>query len=104
MGSEAVPGSQAALARLREAGVECRYVTNTTKDTISNLLALVQALGFDIQRQEVGSALLCAPCLAAQFMVFPPLAQAAAFRAMGTPVHYQFAAGLLLAHRHSETD
>lgn len=49
-----MPGSQAALARLRQAGVECRFVTNTTKDTISNLLALVQGLGFDIQRQEVG--------------------------------------------------
>ncbi|PRW45390.1 haloacid dehalogenase-like hydrolase domain-containing 2 [Chlorella sorokiniana] len=57
VGSKAVPGSQAALARLRQAGVECRFVTNTTKDTISNMLALVQGLGFEIQHQEVFSSL-----------------------------------------------
>lgn len=34
VGDAAVPGSQAALQRLREAGVACRFVTNTTKDTI----------------------------------------------------------------------
>ena len=28
-----IPGSVAALQRLRAAGVQCRFVTNTTKDT-----------------------------------------------------------------------
>lgn len=31
VGDAAVPGAQAALQRLREAGVECRFCTNTTK-------------------------------------------------------------------------
>ncbi|PSC69360.1 haloacid dehalogenase-like hydrolase domain-containing 2 [Micractinium conductrix] len=57
VGDTATPGSQAALRRLRDAGVACRFVTNTTKDTISNLLALVQGLGFDISNQEVFSSL-----------------------------------------------
>ncbi|KAL4447844.1 hypothetical protein ABPG75_005063 [Micractinium tetrahymenae] len=57
VGDAATPGAQAALQRLRAAGVQARFVTNTTKDTIGNLLALVQGLGFDIQQHEVFSSL-----------------------------------------------
>lgn len=99
MGSEAVPGSQAALARLRQAGLECRFVTNTTKDSISNLLALVQALGFDFQRQEVGSALLCAQLTSGRCLPLWPNGLAPEPRNF---YHCQLAAGLFLAHRHSE--
>jgi hypothetical protein len=30
-----------------------RFVTNTTKDTTSNLVKMVQGMGFDIQEHEV---------------------------------------------------
>lgn len=53
VGDAATPGAQAALQRLRASGVAARFVTNTTKDTVANLLALVQGLGFAIQRDEV---------------------------------------------------
>lgn len=46
VGDAAIPGAKAALQRLRDAGVAARFVTNTAKDTIDNLLALVQRLGF----------------------------------------------------------
>lgn len=100
MGSEAVPGSQAALARLRQAGLECRFVTNTTKDTISNLLALVQALGFDIQRQEVGSALLCVRVPGCSVHGVPSSCPCCCRPSHGNSHHHQPAAGFLLAHRH----
>lgn len=74
-----IEGSVAALQRLRDAGIKCRseqgracwigshsrahcqlhscrFVTNTTKDTRANLLALVQRLGFDIREEEVRGA------------------------------------------------
>lgn len=54
VGDAATPGAQAALQRLRDAGVAVRFVTNTTKDTVGNLLALVQGLGFAIRQEEVG--------------------------------------------------
>ncbi|KAL4442466.1 hypothetical protein ABPG77_005050 [Micractinium sp. CCAP 211/92] len=57
VGDATTPGAQAALQRLRDAGVAARFVTNTTKDTIGNLLTLVQSLGFAIQREEVFSSL-----------------------------------------------
>jgi hypothetical protein len=31
-------------------------VTNTTKDTTSNLVRMLQKMGFDIQEHEVGAA------------------------------------------------
>ncbi|GAB4821247.1 hypothetical protein N2152v2_008293 [Parachlorella kessleri] len=55
-----IEGSVAALQKLRDAGIECRFVTNTTKDTRANLLALVQKLGFNIQEKEVFSSLAAA--------------------------------------------
>lgn len=57
VGVAATPGSQAALQQLRDAGVAACFVTNTTKDTIGNLLALVQSLGFAIEQREVFSSL-----------------------------------------------
>lgn len=115
VGAEAVPGSQAALERLRQAGVECRFVTNTTKDTISNLLALVQGLGFAIQRQEVrcrGPPLHCSgtPCMRCMpWHAAPPPAPAPWAAAPPDPARprprrlaraLQPLAGVLLPHRH----
>ena len=39
-------GAVAALARLRQAGVRTLFCTNTTKDTVANLTALLEGMGF----------------------------------------------------------
>jgi hypothetical protein len=36
--------------------LQVRFVTNTAKDTTSNLVRLVQGMGFDIQEHEVQAA------------------------------------------------
>jgi hypothetical protein len=36
--------------------LQVRFVTNTTKDTTSNLVQMLQGMGFDIQEHEVGAA------------------------------------------------
>jgi hypothetical protein len=36
--------------------LQVRFVTNTTKDTTSNLVRMLQKMGFDIQEHEVGAA------------------------------------------------
>jgi ribonucleotide monophosphatase NagD (HAD superfamily) len=53
VGSEPVPGAVQALQRLRGAGVAVRFVTNTTKQTVGELLRVLRRLGFDIQPHEV---------------------------------------------------
>ncbi|WIA39773.1 hypothetical protein OEZ86_005829 [Tetradesmus obliquus] len=61
VGGSALPGAAAALARLRQhPSLEVRFVTNTTKDTTSNLVRLLQAMDFDIQQHEVFSSLRAA--------------------------------------------
>lgn len=61
VGGSALPGAAAALARLRQhPSLEVRFVTNTTKDTTSNLVRLLQAMDFDIQQHQVFSSLRAA--------------------------------------------
>lgn len=49
---KAIPRAIEALERLRRAKVPCRFVTNTTKDSIGSLLNTLTDLGFDIQKEE----------------------------------------------------
>lgn len=50
---QAIPGAVAALERLRAAQLPCRFVTNTTKDTVDSLVMTLQTLGFGIFKDEV---------------------------------------------------
>uniref|UniRef100_A0A1D2AE10 Haloacid dehalogenase-like hydrolase domain-containing protein 2 n=1 Tax=Auxenochlorella protothecoides TaxID=3075 RepID=A0A1D2AE10_AUXPR len=54
---QAIPGAVAALERLRAAQLPCRFVTNTTKDTVDSLVMTLQTLGFGISKDEVFSSL-----------------------------------------------
>ncbi|XP_038078171.1 haloacid dehalogenase-like hydrolase domain-containing protein 2 [Patiria miniata] len=55
-----VPGAVAALARLRSAPVKIKFVTNTTKESVSTLHQRLQKLGFDIGVGEIFSSLTAA--------------------------------------------
>jgi len=50
---EPVAGAREALARLREAGVALRFVTNTTSRSRAQTLAKLERLGFDIDSGEL---------------------------------------------------
>ncbi|MEM8738911.1 MAG: TIGR01458 family HAD-type hydrolase [Planctomycetota bacterium] len=60
VGGEAVPGSVAALRRLREAGRAVRFLTNTTRKPRSALVGELRAMGFEIETDEVFTAPLAA--------------------------------------------
>ncbi len=47
IGDEVVPGAHEAIAKLREAGVPFRLVTNTTRSTRRQIAAKLEKLGFD---------------------------------------------------------
>lgn len=76
VGSTPLPGAVLALQRLREAGVAVRFVTNTTKQTVSELLETLQGLGFVIPAHEVHSgwhpSSPCISCNASGSPASPP--------------------------------
>ncbi|MGV6849950.1 MAG: TIGR01458 family HAD-type hydrolase [Marinibacterium sp.] len=53
VGDTAVPGAVEAVARLRAAGLELRFLTNSTRDPKRALLARLRGLGFDIAARDV---------------------------------------------------
>ncbi|XP_043226785.1 haloacid dehalogenase-like hydrolase domain-containing protein 2 isoform X1 [Amphibalanus amphitrite] len=55
-----IPGAVEALEKLRTCGVPLRFVTNTTKESLSVLHGLLTALGFRLERREVFSSLAAA--------------------------------------------
>lgn len=57
-GSRAIPG--AALARLREAGLPVRFVTNTSRSTRAALGDRLRSLGFALDDGEIYTAPLAA--------------------------------------------
>lgn len=56
VGDRALPGAQAALARLGQAGLPLRFVTNTTRSTRARIQARLQAMGFDIPEGAIFTA------------------------------------------------
>jgi len=56
IGDEAVPGARETLETLRERGVARRFVTNTTTRTAAEVVEKLQNLGFDVEPEEVFSA------------------------------------------------
>lgn len=56
VGNQAIPGAVEALGRLRATGIPLRFLTNTTRSPRSALVRLLQGLGFDIQPEELRTA------------------------------------------------
>ncbi|MEG6508512.1 TIGR01458 family HAD-type hydrolase [Methyloligella sp. 2.7D] len=52
-GEAAIPGAIEAIARLRDAGLGVRFLTNTTRTPKGVLVQRLQAMGFDIAPDEV---------------------------------------------------
>lgn len=57
---KALPGAAAAIRRLRGAGIELRFATNTSRKTRQMILAELQAAGIDADASEVFTAPLAA--------------------------------------------
>lgn len=52
-GSRLIPGAVQALSRLRAAGRQVRFLTNSTRQPKRRIIGKLQKLGFDIQPEEV---------------------------------------------------
>lgn len=61
LGEELLPGALEAIARLREAGLPLRFLTNTTRTPHGRLLVRLRAMGIELDADE-----LIAPSLAAR--------------------------------------
>lgn len=55
-GSKAIDGAIAAVAKIRDSGIRCRFVTNTSTLSLSSLQQKINALGFSIPAREIISA------------------------------------------------
>lgn len=64
VGEKVVPGAVEALARLREAHLPVRFVTNVTRKPFARILESITSLGFDIS----GDELLTAPRAARRYL------------------------------------
>lgn len=53
VGDEAVPGAREAVARLKDAGFELRYVTNTTRKPRREVAGRMRELGFEVREGEI---------------------------------------------------
>lgn len=81
VGREALPGSVAAVQRLRRLGVPLRFVTNTTRRPRRRVLADLRRLGIDVEADEIftpaciGRDLLAARDLTPLLVVHPDLVE-----------------------------
>ncbi|XP_033981905.1 haloacid dehalogenase-like hydrolase domain-containing protein 2 [Trematomus bernacchii] len=69
----AVPGAQDALNRLRQASVDVKFVTNTTKESKRSLVERLQRLDFHIQEKEIFTSLSAARSLVERKQLRPLL-------------------------------
>lgn len=60
VGDTPVPGAVAAIARLRQAGIGVRFLTNTTRSSRRMLLQKLRAMGMDIADEELFTPSLAA--------------------------------------------
>lgn len=78
-GDTPIPGAAEALARLNEAGLPYRFLTNTTSQPISGILAKLNKLGIEAERRDLFTPSLAARSylethdLAPHFLVAPAL-------------------------------
>ena len=53
VGDRALPGALEAVARLREAGLGLRYITNTTRTPLAGMMAKLRSLGLEADAEEL---------------------------------------------------
>ncbi len=56
VGSRAIDGAVAAVARIQAGGLPCRFVTNTSTLSLASLQQKINALGFSVAREDIISA------------------------------------------------
>lgn len=56
VGKQPIDGAHAAVARIRNSHIQCRFVTNTSTLSLASLSSKINALGFDIPADEIISA------------------------------------------------
>lgn len=56
VGGQVIEGAREALECIHEAGYGCRFITNTSTLSLASLQGKLNALGFDIPREEIISA------------------------------------------------
>lgn len=71
--NQPIPGAVHALQRLRDAGLEVRFVTNTTKESKRELLDKMAAMGFGVDWQQLTTSLTAAADLVREMAVRPML-------------------------------
>ena len=59
----AIAGSQIAIKELRNHGYRLRFVTNTTKESVTSLCTRLQNINFDITEEEIFSSLTATKAL-----------------------------------------
>ncbi len=64
VGDEPIPGAVDAIARLRDAGIPLRFLTNTTRTPHGELLGMLRAMGLSVEEEE-----LFTPALAARQLI-----------------------------------
>ncbi len=74
VGEEPVEGAKEALNRLRTAGMEIRFVTNTTRRPRSAVCAQLLSLGFDVREDEIFTPARAAARLIGDRSCFPLVA------------------------------
>ncbi len=74
VGDEPVEGAKEALDRLKTAGIEIRYVTNTTRKPRSAVRAKLGSLGFELREEEVFTPARAAARLIGERTCFPLVA------------------------------
>ena len=81
VGDQAIEGSVAALARLRQAALPLRFLTNTTRSPRRTIVAKLRRMGFDVAEDEIQTAAHAAQQLVRQrglkplYVVHPDLAE-----------------------------
>ena len=59
-GTEVVPGAREALQRVTDAGLQVRFLTNTTTKTAHEVATKLKSLGFVIEERNIFSAVTAA--------------------------------------------
>ena len=76
VGGEAVPGAREAVARLKDAGLQLRYVTNTTRKPRREVAGRMRELGFEVGEPEIFTPARAAAALIEDRTYFPLVAEA----------------------------
>jgi len=56
VGSQPIPGGAEAVSAIRASGMPCRFITNTSTQSLASLAAKIQGMGFAIPAEEIISA------------------------------------------------